>query len=125
MATGRQSVIEVMAARLHSKKLGRTIRRRWQAPGDAFSYTEDGTEVPARLKATPLADYEQITSLSRTVRPRNGLQDSGEPAGGPFDGVVTRANWNWTSNGNCVEVKYSDGAVAEFLHLSRPATEPR
>ena len=125
-----KGVIEVMAARLHSKKLGRTIAAyRWQAPGDAFTsyWQEDGTEVPYRLKATPLADYEQITSLLKD-RPSHAGMDFKTPVGtpvvAPFDGVVTRANWNWTSNGNCVEVKYSDGAVAKFLHLSETRAEP-
>ena len=122
--------IEVMAARLHSKKLGRTIAAyRWQAPGDAFTsyWQEDGTEVPYRLKATPLKDYEQITSLLKD-RPSHAGMDFKTPVGtpvvAPFDGVVTRSNWNWTSNGNCVEVKYKDGAVAKFLHLSENRAEP-
>jgi murein DD-endopeptidase len=121
--------IEIMAARLHSKKLGRTIAAyRWQAPGDAFTsyWQEDGTEVPYRLKASPMQDYEQITSLLKD-RPSHAGMDFKTPVGtpvvSPFDGVVTRSNWNWTSNGNCVEVKYSDGAVAKFLHLSENRAE--
>ncbi|MEC7946626.1 MAG: hypothetical protein VX265_03600, partial [Myxococcota bacterium] len=41
----RKGEIEVMAARLHSRKLGRTLAAyRWQAPGDAFTsyWQEDG-----------------------------------------------------------------------------------
>lgn len=124
-----KGVIEVMAARMHSKKLGRTIAAyRWQAPGDAFTsyWQEDGTEVPYRLKATPMQDYEQITSLLKD-RPSHAGMDFKTPVGtpvvAPFDGVVTRVNWNWTSNGNCVEVKYKDGAVAKFLHLSENRAE--
>lgn len=121
--------IEIMAARLHSKKLGRTIAAyRWKAPGDAFTsyWQEDGTEVPYRLKASPMQDYEQITSLLKD-RPSHAGMDFKTPVGtpvvSPFDGVVTRSNWNWTSNGNCVEVKYKDGAVAKFLHLSENRAE--
>ena len=121
--------IEIMAARLHSRKLRRTIAAyRWQAPGDAFTsyWQEDGTEVPYRLKASPMRDYEQITSLLKD-RPSHAGMDFKTPVGtpvlAPFNGVVTRSNWNWTSNGNCVEVKYQDGVVAKFLHLSENRAE--
>lgn len=116
--------VEVVAARLHSGKLGRTLAAyRWQAPGDAFvSYwSEDGTEVPFRLKDGPLQDYEQITSLLKD-RPSHAGMDFKAPVGTPVTspkaGTVTRVNWNWSSNGNCVEVKHTDGAVAKYLHLS-------
>lgn len=119
-----KGVIEVVAARLHSQKLGRTLAAyRWQAPGDAFTsyWQEDGTEVPYRLKASPLSDYEQITSLLKD-RPSHAGMDFKTPVGtpvvAPFAGTVTRVDWNWTSNGNCVEVKYDDGVVAKFLHLA-------
>jgi murein DD-endopeptidase len=121
--------IEIIAARMHSKKLGRTLAAyRWQAPGDAFTsyWQEDGTEVPYRLKASPLTDYEQITSLLKD-RPSHAGMDFKTPVGtpvvAPYAGTVTRANWNWTSNGNCVEVKYDDGSVAKFLHLSENRVE--
>ena len=48
----------------------------------------------------------------------------GTPVVAPFDAKVTRANWNWKSNGNCVELRYPDGAVAKFLHLSENRVEP-
>ena len=126
----RKGDIEVIAARLHSKKLGRTLAAyRWQAPGDAFTsfWQEDGTEVPYRLKSGPLSDYEQITSLLKD-RPSHAGMDFklpvGTPVAAPFDGLVTRTNWNWKSNGNCVEIKYTDGTVAKFLHLSENRVEP-
>ena len=34
-------------------------------------------------------------------------------------GTVVRADWNFTFNGNCVEIRYADGTLARFLHLSR------
>lgn len=122
--------IDLLAARLHSSKLGRTIAAyRWQAPGDAFTsyWSEDGTEVPLRLQNPPLRDYEQITSLLKD-RPNHKGMDFKAPIGtpivSPFDGVVTRSNWNWKSNGNCLEIRYPDGAVAKFLHLSENRVEP-
>jgi murein DD-endopeptidase len=126
----RKGAIEVIAARLHSKKLGRTLAAyRWQAPGDAFTsfWQEDGTEVPYRLKSAPLSDYEQITSLLKD-RPSHAGMDFklpvGTPVAAPFDGLVTRTNWNWKSNGNCVEIQYTDGTIAKFLHLSENRVEP-
>ena len=117
-------IYEIAAARLHSSKLGRTLTAyRWQAPGDAYPsyWQEDGTEVPYRLQSSPLIDYEQITSLLRD-RPTHKGMDFKTPVGtevvSPKAGVVTRVNWNWASNGNCVEVQFDDGAVAKFLHLS-------
>jgi murein DD-endopeptidase MepM/ murein hydrolase activator NlpD len=116
--------IEVVAARLHSGKLGRTLAAyRWQAPGDAFTsyWQEDGTEVPYRLKDGPLRDYEQITSLLKD-RPSHAGMDFKAPVGTPVQspkaGTVTRVNWNWSANGNCVEVKHDDGAMIKYLHLS-------
>jgi len=122
--------VEVLAARLHSSKMGSTVAAyRWQAPGDAFTsyWQEDGTEVPHRLQNPPLRDYQQITSLLKD-RPSHQGMDFKAPIGtlvvAPFDAKVTRANWNWKSNGNCVELRYPDGAMAKFLHLSENRVEP-
>lgn len=120
-ATG---TIEVLAARYHSLKLGRSIAAyRWQAPGDAFTsyWQEDGTEVPLRLKETPLKDYEQITSLLKDRPSHAGIDFKvpvGTPVLSPRGGVVTRTNWSWKGNGNCVEVRFDDGVTAKFLHLA-------
>ena len=37
---------------------------------------------------------------------------------------MTRTNWNWSANGNCVEVRHSDGVLAKYLHLSENKVEP-
>jgi len=119
-----QGKVEVGAARLHSQKHGRTYTAyRWHAPEDAFAsyWADDGTEVPYRLVNSPLRDYEQITSLLKDRPTHEGMDFKtpvGTPIHTPFGGVVTRVNWNWGANGNCVEVKYADGSMAKFLHLS-------
>jgi len=119
-----QGKVEVGAARLHSQKHGRTYTAyRWHAPEDAFAsyWSDDGTEVPYRLVNSPLRDYEQITSLLKDRPTHEGMDFKtpvGTPIYTPFGGVVTRVNWNWGANGNCVEVKYHDGSVAKYLHLS-------
>ena len=117
--------IEVLALRLDSSKLGRTLEAyRWQAPGDAHAswWTPDGTEVPKRLVDGPIEGYEQITSLLKD-RPRHRGMDFKAAVGTPVtsarDGVVTRTNWKLAANGNCVEVRHADGVIAKYLHLSR------
>lgn len=121
---GSDGFPEVAAGSLRVGKQGRTLAAyRWQAPGDAYpSYWYlDGTEVPHRLKESPLAQYEQITSLLKD-RPTHRGMDFKVPVGtevmSPRAGVVTRSNWNWAANGNCIEIRYADGVLAKFLHLN-------
>jgi murein DD-endopeptidase len=121
---GSDGFPEVAAGSLRASKLGQTLAAyRWQAPGDPYpSYWYlDGTEVPHRLKESPLAQYEQITSLLKD-RPSHRGMDFKVPVGtevmSPRAGVVTRANWNWAANGNCIEIRYDDGVLAKFLHLN-------
>lgn len=115
---------EIAAGSLQSGKLGRTVvAYRWQAPGDQFpSYWHpDGSEAPLRLKDGPLENYEQITSLLKD-RPTHKGMDFKTPTGtevrSPKAGTVLRVNWNWGANGNCIEIRYPDGTLAKFLHLS-------
>ncbi len=116
--------IEIAAAKLHSQKHGKVIAAyRWQAPGDAFAsyWHEDGLEIPYRLKSGPINDYEQITSLLKDRPTHEGMDfktPTGTPILSPKAGTVTRVNWNWSGNGNCVEVRFQDGVMAKFLHLS-------
>jgi murein DD-endopeptidase MepM/ murein hydrolase activator NlpD len=121
---GPEGLPEIAAAAMHSSKLGRTTTAyRWQAAGDPFpSYWYlDGTEVPLRLKDGPIAQYEQITSLLKD-RPTHKGMDFKTPVGtevtAPRAGTVTRSNWNWKANGNCIEIRYEDGVLAKFLHLN-------
>jgi len=116
--------VEVLAASFRSRKFGKTLTAyRWTAPGDTYPsfWRADGVESALRLKGSPLRDYEQITSLLKD-RPSHEGMDFKAPVGTPIytprAGTVTRVNWNWAGNGNCAEVRYSDGSVAKFLHLS-------
>ena len=117
--------VEILAVRLRSAKLGRDIEAyRFKASGDAHAswWFPNGTEVPRRLLDSPIADYEQITSLLKD-RPRHKGMDFkaavGTPLFTPRDAKVARANWNLAANGNCVELHFADGVVAKYLHLSR------
>lgn len=101
---------------------------RYQAPGDRFPsyWSATGEEVPRRLIDGPLADYEQITSLLKD-RPTHKGMDFKSPIGtdvvAPRAGKVVRTNWNHAANGNCIEVQFSDGVLAKFLHLNENAVK--
>lgn len=118
------ALADISAAKYDSKKLGRTLTSyKFQATGDKYAswWSADGTETAYRLKASPLTDYEQITSLIKD-RPTHHGMDFKVPMGTevttPLAGTVVRTDWNWKFNGNCVEIRYADGTLARFLHLS-------
>lgn len=114
----------VEALRYTSQKFGRTFTAyRWQAPGAKYPHywRADGTGVEERLVDGPIRDYEQVTSLVRDGRRHKGV-DFRTPVGTPvyatFDGVVERRNWNFSANGNCLDVvDPATGRHAIFLHL--------
>lgn len=123
----------VLAARLRSQP-GSAQEKvyaafRYQAPGDMFPsyWSVSGEEVPRRLIDGPLANYEQITSLLKD-RPTHKGMDFKAPIGSeittPRAGRVTRTNWNHAANGNCIEIQYSDGVLAKFLHLNENLVKP-
>lgn len=115
----------VRHVRYTSLKLGKTFEATYfQAPGAAFGryFTPDGQELEQRLVDSPIQSYEQITSLLKDGRRHKGVDfkaPSGTPITAPFDGHITKRNWNWKSNGNCLEFVSGDGSKhALFLHLS-------
>jgi murein DD-endopeptidase MepM/ murein hydrolase activator NlpD len=116
----------VHAVRFTSAKMAKTYEAyRFHAPGAKFArtFTRDAQELELRLENAPLDEYEQVTSLLRDGRGHRGV-DFRAPVGSPvkatFDAVITRKNWNFRSNGNCIELKEQGGArrTAYFLHLS-------
>lgn len=122
--------LEIAVARLQSKKLGKQFRAyRWLAAGDTFAsyWDESGVEVPFTLKNGPLKGYEQITSLLKDRPTHKGMDFKtpvGTPVHSPQAGVVLRSNWNWNSNGNCLELQYPDGTLVKYLHLSENKVKP-
>jgi murein DD-endopeptidase len=121
---GTTDTVVIEGARYFTEKHNKTINAyRFKATGDTYAsyWSADGTEVPHRLRNSPLAEYEQITSLLRDRPTHHGMDfkvATGTPVVSGFDGVVTRVNWNWNANGNCVEVQHKDGVLAKYLHLS-------
>jgi murein DD-endopeptidase MepM/ murein hydrolase activator NlpD len=116
----------VDAVRLTSGKLGRTLEAyRFQPEGEPFSrfYQPDGQELERRLRVSPLDTYEQITSLIHDGRHHKGV-DFKTPVGSKvkatFAGSITKKNWKWKANGNCLELTEEGGSnrKALFLHLS-------
>lgn len=122
--------LEVGAARYESQRLGRELRAyRFRAPGDPTpSYWDPaGVEVPRRLEASPLRRYEQITALLKDRPTHQGMDfktPTGTPVHAPRPGVVTRVDWKLRGNGHCLEVRYDDGTMAKFLHLSSTKVRP-
>ncbi len=127
---GEDGQVEVPVLRYRSGKLGRTLEAyRFQAPGDRWPSWWDATgrEVPRRLAAGPLDEYEQVTSLLKDRPSHHGMDFKtpvGTPVKSPKAGTVTRVNWNTRANGKCVEVRYADGTRAIFLHLSEVDARP-
>jgi murein DD-endopeptidase MepM/ murein hydrolase activator NlpD len=122
----------VHAVRFKSGKLERTFQAyRFRADGDvdARYFQPTGEELEARLRPSPIEQYEQITSLIRDGRRHKGV-DFRAPVGTPvtasFNGVITRKNWNFRSNGNCLEVtENGTGRKALYLHLDRVPSDVR
>lgn len=114
----------VHGVRFQSEKAGRSFRAyRFQPSGSTFPRMVEpsGEELELRLDPSPLDDYEQITSLIRDGRRHKGV-DFKVPVGAPvratFAGVITRKNWNWRGNGNCLELTDpASGRRALYLHL--------
>ncbi|NOK39197.1 M23 family metallopeptidase [Corallococcus exercitus] len=116
----------VYAVRFVSGKTGQTHRAyRFTPAGEpnAHYYLPSGEELELRMEKSPIDSYEQITSLLRDGRGHKGV-DFRAPVGttvrAPFAGVIKRKNWNFGSNGNCIELVESGGKGrrALFLHLS-------
>lgn len=116
----------VHAVRFVSNKTGKTHRAyRFQAPGDAYArfFLPTGEELEERLENAPLDDFEQVTSLLRDGRGHKGVDFKvavGSPVKAPFTGVIKRKNWNFSGNGNSLELEELSGKRrrALFLHLS-------
>jgi murein DD-endopeptidase len=120
---GDDGKLEISAATYASKKLRKTLGAfLFQKPGDAFAsyWNAQGQEVPRRLRATPVKQYQQVTALLGDGRGHSGMDFKapvGTPVTSPKAGTVTRVNWNTRPNGNCIEVRFTDGTRAKFLHL--------
>ncbi len=91
-------------------------------------YDETGDTVEKMLNNAPLSDYIQITSLLRDRRPKHDGIDFKAPVGtpvyAPFDGRVTKTNWNMRYNGYSMEAALSGGEVVMILlHCDRLAVK--
>ncbi len=120
----------VLALRYGSQKFGKVLTAyRFKPEGSPFGhyYTAEGIEVEARLVDSPIDTYEQITSLLRDGRRHKGVDFKtpvGTPVKAPFDGEVTRRNWHFGANGNCIDILDSrTGRHAIFLHLEAVSKE--
>lgn len=89
----------------------------------ARHYTAEGVETQRRLKDSPIANFEQVTSLLHDRRPRHLGVDFKAPVGTPvtlpFDARVDTAGYQiHRFNGRWLKLIYErDGMEAIFLHL--------
>jgi murein DD-endopeptidase len=120
----------VLALRYGSQKLGRLITAyRFKPEGSAFAryYTAEGVDVEEHLVDSPIDTWEQVTSLLRDGRRHKGVDFKapvGTPVKAPFDGEITRRNWHFSANGNCLELADAkSGRRAIFLHLEAAPRE--
>ena len=113
----------VRALKYFSNKNSREYRAYLHQPeGARFAryYDETGKEVEERLENSPLDEYEQVTSLLRDGRRHHGVDFKtpvGSPVKMPFDATLTKKNWNFRGNGNCLEFNDGQHRIL-FLHLS-------
>jgi murein DD-endopeptidase len=113
----------VHALRFRSGKLGKELRAyRHRVEGAPYAryYDETGAEIELRLRDSPIDTYEQVTSLLWDGRRHHGVDfkaPTGTPVKMPWDGVITRKNWNFRGNGNCLEIQDARGRRILFLHL--------
>jgi murein DD-endopeptidase len=122
--------LAIAAARYRSLRTGVAFDAfRFQAAGDLTpSYWDgDGREVPERLRDSPLRSYDQITALLKD-RPTHRGMDFKTPIGTPVyagrAGTIGRVNWRRGGNGNCLEIRFRDGTLAKYLHLSSVSARP-
>ncbi len=115
---------QVHAVRFVSGKAGRTFEAFLFKPQDdkyARFFEPSGEELEQRLVDSPIDDYEQVTSLLRDGRRHKGVDfkaPEGTPVKAPFDGTITRRNWNFRVNGNALALRDASGRrEAIFLHL--------
>lgn len=124
------TLAHIEAASYVGSSLGAPLHAyRFQATGDAFPsyWNEGGREVARRLVNGPIEGYEQITALLKDRPSHKGMDFKapvGTPVRSPKAGKVLRTDWNTRYNGNCIEIRYDDGVVAKFLHLSRTDVKP-
>jgi murein DD-endopeptidase MepM/ murein hydrolase activator NlpD len=115
---------ELVAVAYRGAELSLRAYRFEDDSGVARYYDETGTLVEPHLVDSPV-DYVQITE---TVQSGSGKRrhfgidlkaPEGTPVHAPRPGRVNRVNWSTRVNGQCVEVVYTDGTYARFLHLSQ------
>ncbi|MGC4117208.1 MAG: M23 family metallopeptidase [Myxococcales bacterium] len=114
----------VHALRFNSGKNSQEYRAYLYKPESAKNaryYDATGQEVEERLEHSPIDDYDQVTSMLRDGRRHKGVDfraPTGTPVKVPFDATLSRKNWSFKGNGNCLEFHDAQGRRIVFLHLA-------
>lgn len=125
-----QGELVIAAARYRSVRKGAVFDAyRYQASGDpsASYWDAQAVEVPERLREGPLHSYDQITALLKDRPTHKGMDFKaavGTPVYAHRAGTIHRVNWKRKGNGNCLEIRFGDGTVAKYLHLSAVNARP-
>ena len=125
-----QGELLIAAARYRSMRKGAVYDAfRFKATGDPSASYWDGqaVEVPERLREGPLRSYDQITALLKDRPTHKGMDFKaavGTPVYAHRAGTINRVNWKRSGNGNCLEIRFRDGTLAKYLHLSAVHRRP-
>ncbi len=129
--TDDPSPFKILRLTYRSQYLNKTFEANYfESPETTGYFDGRGNDVALRLKPpkAPMKDYIEITSLpgdyrKGRLRGHSGADFKaavGTPVYSSFDGRVTRINWNFSRNGDCVEVEHPRlGIKTLYLHLNK------
>lgn len=97
-------------------------------------FLADGTEIFPRFRdnEAPIKGFSEITSWVGDFRAGTGGHSGvdfkapvGTPVYAPFPGKVTRVNWRFKHNGDCIEIDHPQiGIKSLYLHLNKVLVKP-
>ncbi len=129
--TDDPSPFKILRLKYRSQYLNKTFEANYfESPEMTGYFDESGNDTALRLKPpkAPIKDYVEITSLpgdyrKGRLRGHSGADfkaDVGTPVYSSFDGRVTRVNWNFSRNGDCIEIEHPRlGIKTLYLHLDK------
>ncbi len=126
----------ILAIRFQGLKVPHFATYYFRGPGWKYGsyFFEDGTQIFPSFPESeaPIREFSEITSLVGDYRLKNGghsgidfKAEVGTPVYAPFPGTVTRINWNFKYNGDCIEIDHPrEGIKTVYLHLNKVVVKP-
>lgn len=121
----------ILATHFHGSKVGDLAVFFYKAPDWKYGsyFYADGSEIHPRFPEAeaPIRDFSELTSWVGDFRAHRGghsgldfKTEAGTPVYSPFAGQVTRVNWNFRANGNCIEIDHPrEGIKTVYIHLNK------